>query len=363
MVRSDPAHSRLLGHGMALFVTVVWGTTFISSKLLLAAFTPLEIMTFRFLIAWVVLFLLSPHPILPKSLRGELPFIGAGITGLTLYFILENTALEYTLASNVGIIISAAPMFSALLLWAFRRTGRPRPTFFLGFLIAMSGIALISLAGGEGLDLNPLGNLLTLGAALCWGLYGVCLETAGGQGLTQLQATRKVFFYGILTMLPLFPVLRPSLSLSPFFDQPVMIFHILYLGLAASALCFVCWNRAMALIGTVATNVYIYLTPVITLIASALILNEPVLPQALGPLSSSSWACGCPSGSEETHIKNARLIRGGHFAFPFRQFRRRSFRRPEAPPRWAPQRGPPRSHPHSCSRSRSRRCRQPHRRR
>ena len=97
------------------------------SKLLLAAFTPLEIMTFRFVIAWTVLLLLSPHPIRPKGLRGELPFLGAGLTGLTLYFILENTALEYTLASNVGIIISAAPMFSALLLWAFHRTGRLRP--------------------------------------------------------------------------------------------------------------------------------------------------------------------------------------------------------------------------------------------
>ena len=285
MARSDPGSRRLLGHGMALFVTVVWGTTFISSKLLLAAFTPLEIITFRFVIAWAVLFLLSPRPIKPKSLKGELPFVGAGITGLTLYFILENTALEYTLASNVGIIISAAPMFSALLLWAFRRMGRPRPTFFLGFIIAMSGIALISLSGGEGLDLDPIGNLLTLGAALCWGLYGVCLEAAGGQGLTQLQATRKVFFYGLLTMLPLFPVLRPALSLEPFFEQPMMVFHILYLGLAASALCFVCWNRAMALIGTVATNVYIYLTPVITLVASALILDEPILPQAVGAIA------------------------------------------------------------------------------
>ena len=227
---------------------------------------------------------LPPSHTPPRS-AGELPFIGAGLTGLTLYFILENTALEYTLASNVGIIISAAPMFSALLLWAFRRTSRPRPTFFLGFCIAMSGIALISLAGGEGLDLNPVGNLLTLGAALCWGLYGVCLEAAGGQGLTQLQATRKVFFYGLVTMLPLFPILRPSLTLSPFWTEPMMLFHILYLGLAASALCFVCWNRAMVLIGTVATNVYIYLTPVITLIASALILNEPVLPQALGAIA------------------------------------------------------------------------------
>lgn len=278
-LRSSP----LLGHGMALFVTLVWGTTFISSKLLLAAFTPLEIMTFRFILAWTVLFLLSPHPIRPRSLREELPFLGAGLTGLTLYFILENTALSYTLVSNVGIIISAAPMFSALLLWAFRRTGRPKPTFFLGFVIAMSGIALISLSGGEELALNPLGDLLTLDAALSWGLYGVCLEAARDQGLTQLQITRKVFFYGMLTMLPLFPLLRPSLSLSPF-SRGDMLFHILYLGLAASALCFVCWNRAMSLIGTVATNVYIYLTPVITLVASALILHEPVRPQALGAI-------------------------------------------------------------------------------
>lgn len=183
MVRSDPAHGRLLGHGMALFVTVVWGTTF------------------------------PPIPSSPKVYGENYPSSVLALLVSPSTLILENTALEYTLASNVGIIISAAPMFSALLLWAFRRTGRPRPTFFLGFLIAMSGIALISLAGGEGLDLNPLGNLLTLGAALCWGLYGVCLETAGSQGLTQLQATRKVFFYGILTMLPLFPVLRPSLSI------------------------------------------------------------------------------------------------------------------------------------------------------
>lgn len=194
--------NRLGGHALALFVTVVWGTTLISSKILLRAFSPLEIMTFRFLIAWLVLFCLSPKPLVPKSLRSELPFLAAAVSGLTLYFILENTALEYTLASNVGIIISAAPMFAALLLWLFRRAPRPRAFFFVGFVIAMAGIALISLSNGERLELNPLGDLLTLGAALCWGTYGVCLELCAASGLTNLQVTRKVFFWGILTALP-----------------------------------------------------------------------------------------------------------------------------------------------------------------
>ena len=111
--------------------------------------------------------MVRPRMLRPGGLRRELLFAAAGLCGVTLYFLLENLALTHTLASNVGIIISAAPMFSALLLWAFRRTKRPKPTFFLGFFIAMSGIALISLAGGEKLELDPLGNLLTLGAALC----------------------------------------------------------------------------------------------------------------------------------------------------------------------------------------------------
>lgn len=174
----SPPHSRVLGHILALFVTVVWGTTLISSKILLRAFTPLEIMTFRFLIAWAVLFCLSPRLLRPQDFRSELPFAAAGVSGLTLYFLLENTALRYTLASNVGIIISAAPMFAALLLWLCRRGPRPRAVFFAGFAIALTGIALISLSGGESLELNPLGDLLTLGAALCWGAYGVCLEFA-----------------------------------------------------------------------------------------------------------------------------------------------------------------------------------------
>ena len=77
----SPPHSRVLGHILALFVTVVWGTTLISSKILLRAFTPLEIMTFRFLIAWAVLFCLSPRPLRPQDFRSELPFAAAGVSG------------------------------------------------------------------------------------------------------------------------------------------------------------------------------------------------------------------------------------------------------------------------------------------
>lgn len=266
---------------MALFVTIVWGTTLISSKVLLQhGLSPAEIMTFRFLIAWVVLFLLSPRPLRPKSLRSELPYATAGAFGLTFYFLLENTALEYTLASNVGIIISAAPMFTALFQWLTRRAGRPGPAFALGFAIAMAGIILISLPEGDTLALNPLGDLMTLGAALCWGVYGVLVEGTQSDGLASIQVTRKVIFWGLICILLLSPALHIDLSPARL-ASPVPLLNLLYLGLVASALCFVLWNRAVVLLGAVSTAVYIYLTPVVTLAASALILGEPIRPRAL----------------------------------------------------------------------------------
>lgn len=272
------------GHLLALFVTVVWGSAFVATKVLLRSFHPIEIIIFRFLIAWFVLFLCAPKPLLPKSWKSELPFIGAGLTGLTLYFMLENFALSYTFASNVGIIITAAPMFTALLVWASHRSARPQWTFFVGFVIALTGITIVSLAGGESFGLNPLGDLLTLGAAFSWGAYGVLVEVIQPQGYTDLQATRKIFFWGLVFTVPFVFTHHLDLSLSRF-AAPEMLFNILYLGVGSSALCFVFWNKATAYIGSVATNVYIYLTPVITIVASALILGEPIRPSNLGGIA------------------------------------------------------------------------------
>lgn len=265
-----------LGHILALAVSAVWGTTYISTKVLLTAFHPVEILIFRFVLAWAVLFLCSPKPLLPKSLKSELPFLCCGLTGLTFYSILENYALQFSLASTVGLIIASAPMFTALMLWLCRRSGRPGGAFFVGFILAMAGIALISLAEGESFDCDPIGIFLSVAAAVCWGGYSVCLEWAhADSGLSDLQITRKIFFWGLLFTLPFIWINGLSLDLTRFADL-TLLGNTLYLGIGASALCFLAWNKASALIGSIATNVYLYLMPVITVVASVLILSEPV---------------------------------------------------------------------------------------
>ena len=99
-----------------------------------------------------------------------------------------------------------------------------------------------------------------------------------------LLVTRKVFFWGVLFTLPFCLGTGITFDLTRF-AQPVMLGNTVYLGVVASALCFLAWNRASALIGPVATNVSLYLMPVITVAASALILREPVTSLTLGAIA------------------------------------------------------------------------------
>lgn len=188
---------------------------------------------------------------------------------------MENIALTYTQASNVGIIVAVSPFFTMFFgIWLLKQR-RPGVRFFIGFLIAMTGILCISLEGSQRLQLNPKGDLLALGAAAVWALYSTITKKISSFGYTTIPMTRRIFFYGLLCMLPV--ILFSGMKL-PAMEQLTMvnIANILFLGLGASALCFVSWNSAVRILGTVQTSVYIYAVPVVTTLASVWILKETV---------------------------------------------------------------------------------------
>ena len=263
-----------IGHLSALLTILIWGTTFISTKVLLADFQPIEILFFRFVMGLLALLIVYPHRMPKTTVRQELAFAGAGLCGVSLYYLLENIALTYTMASNVGVIISVAPFFTAILSRiSLKQDEKLRASFFIGFLVAMAGIALISF-NGSSLQLNPLGDLLALLAALLWACYSILTRDISDFGYHTVQITRRVFFYGILFMTPALFFFDFRLDLGRFADLTCLL-NMIFLGLGASALCFVTWNFAVRLLGAVKTSIYIYLVPVITVGASVLILHEP----------------------------------------------------------------------------------------
>lgn len=263
------------GHLLACFTVLVWGTTFISTKVLLESFTPLEILITRFVLGYLALWIVSPHFTRPSSLRQEARFALAGLCGVTLYFLMENVALTFTMASNVGVIVSVSPFFTAIFSAVLPGGEKLHPRFFAGFAAAMAGICIITFGTGEALAVNPLGDLLALLAAVVWAGYSLVTRTLAGSGMPAVQSTRRIFFYGLLFMLPAMGFMELDLTVEKLLS-PLSLINLLYLGLGASALCYVTWNQALQTLGAVRASVYIYLVPVVTVVASALILHEPV---------------------------------------------------------------------------------------
>jgi drug/metabolite transporter (DMT)-like permease len=264
---------KLIGHILAIITIIVWGTTFIASKILLVEFTPVQVMIMRFIIAYITLLVLN-HKFPKTSLRDELVFLSLAVTGTTLYFLLENKALTITNTSNVSIILSAAPILTAILAHFFTKDEKIKVKTIFGAVIAFSGVVLVVFNGAFVLKLNPLGDILSFGAAFSWACYSLILK----KHLTKynpVYMTRKVVFYAILTTLPLL-LMENKIFPVEALNTPSFMFCLLFLGVLGSGICYVTWNMATRKLGIVTTNNYIYLGPFITMVAGGMILNEHI---------------------------------------------------------------------------------------
>ncbi|MGP4115740.1 DMT family transporter [Levilactobacillus zymae] len=268
--------SLLSGHLVALLTVLLWGTTFISTKILLVDFAPIEILLTRFVIGLLALFVAYPKVFKFTSWHEEGAFSLAGLLGICLYYLLENFALTLTLASNIGVIVSISPFFIAMIGALMHRNTLNRQ-FLLGFVAAMAGIVLISFNGTSGVHFNFWGDLMAILAALVWALYSYVVIYLNHLHYNPIQVTRRTFTYGILFILPIFGLTHGTIKLGTIL-QLTNLGNFLFLGLGASAVCFLSWAYAVKTLGAVKTSVYIYLTPVITVIFAALILHEPITP-------------------------------------------------------------------------------------
>ena len=273
----DPVKSSLPGHLLALLAVLIWGMTFIASKVLVGLLDPTWYIVIRFTIAWAALFCLAPKPCPLLSLRRELRLIACGLAGVTLYYIFQNIALVYSTASNTGVISASSPLFTALILWFFGRRVKLSWLYFLGFFLCIGGVAAISFHGGGRTGVHLLGDAFALAAAAAWGAYCAIILKNEGSGLTQTQLTRKIFFWGVLLTIPAALVMGDPVPLTVFTrGGPAFWGNLLFVSLGSSALCYLIWGRATELIGAVTASVYLYLLPVVSVIGAAVILGEPV---------------------------------------------------------------------------------------
>lgn len=272
-----------LYHILAIITIIIWGVTFVSTKVLINhGLGPVEIFILRFGIAYVCALVISHNKLWAASPGDELMMVTAGITGGSLYFISENTALSYTFASNVSLIICCAPIFTAILGSRVYRK-RLSSTLWLGSIVAFVGVAVVIFNGAGSFGINPIGDLLTGLAALSWAIYCLVLKSVNKR-YDNAFITRKVFAYGVLTAL-LYYLLTTSDKQKIIIETWPVIWNLLFLSVGASFLCYLMWNEAVKQLGPEITTNYIYLVPLVTIVASTIILDEPfTLAQGIGTI-------------------------------------------------------------------------------
>lgn len=281
---------KFIFHILAFLIVTVWGVTFISTKVLInSGLTPAQIFTIRFSIAYigiwgVCLFKGGKDKVLfTRSLKDELMMLIQAVSGGSLYFLTENTALAYTQASNAAFIVCIAPLLTLLMTLVLKRLFKGPlidglENVKIGFpliggtVLALTGMFLV-VFNGYSLHLSPKGDLLAFCAALCWALYSQFMSQMTIRYGT-LFATRKVFFYGLLTIIPVLLLSDNSNLAGIDFRSPAIWGNLLFLSVLASQLCFITWNKVMSAIGNVTATNYVYLNPIITYIAATLLLGE-----------------------------------------------------------------------------------------
>lgn len=269
-----------LYHFTAIAIVAVWGLTYISTKVLMQnGLQPQEIFFYRFLIAFIGSWFIAPRKFFSKSWKDEAFMLLAGLSGGSMYFYTENTAIGMTQVSNVAFLLCMAPLFTTLLSIMFHKEEKATLGIICGSLLALVGVAMIVFDGSTTLKVSPIGDILTLAATLLWACYSLIIRRLSRRYST-VFITRKVFFYGVLTILPVF-IFHPFSPNYEILSQPAVFTNLLFLAVVASLGCFVLWNVTLKKLGTMRASNYLYLTPIVSLTGSIIILDERMTIMAL----------------------------------------------------------------------------------
>lgn len=268
-------------HLVAFATVAIWGCTFVSTKvLMLNGLSPAQIFTLRFLIAYLMMLAVYHSRLWADSWRDELKMMLLGISGGSLYFLSENEAMNFTSTTNTSLIVCSCPLFATLLVrLVYRSTTRISMMQLGGSLLAFAGMVIVVLNGRFVLHLSPLGDALAFTACLSWSVYSLLMKWVSAK-YGAAFITRKVFFYGVLTILPYY-IFYPTLPTAAVLTKPVVVGNLAFLGCLASMICFLTWNWCISKLGAVKATNWVYFNPITTMIFASWVLGEKITPYFL----------------------------------------------------------------------------------
>jgi drug/metabolite transporter (DMT)-like permease len=264
----------------ASLTTVIWGGSYISTKILVDVISPDLLVFYRFLISSVFLMILLK--LREKKLYlnlADLPrFIFCSGIGYTAYFLLESNGIMLTNASISSIIIGMIPVLSLLTDVVFFKN-RLTAVKIASVTMSFAGVLLVIGSPGSGV-VNPLGIIFIFGAAVCW----ITFNYLNGPLYRRYSSLAITTWQTVIAFVSLFFIVMfkgESFTLNASLAE---FSHILFLGIAASAGGFLFYIYALKHLGVLSTTLFVNFIPVTTMLTGRIFLGEV--------LSGMQWAGG-----------------------------------------------------------------------
>lgn len=269
-------------HIAGIFYAVIFGFTFMFSKVAMNYVSPLGLIAYRFLVAFMTFEVLRWTKIIKIRFKRETMkdlFVVALFQPI-LYFLTETYGLHMTTSGEAGLMIAMIPIFVTLLSSIILKE-KPRFIQFLFILLSVSGVIFIQLFKvQDGISFQALGYLLLLAAVLSASLFNIASRHASKQ-LKPYEITYFMMLYGAVTFNVIYVVKLISegriLDYMTNLYQIELIVPIIYLGIVASIAGFFLVNFALSQAPAHVTSIYANLSTIVAIAAGALLLDEKLM--------------------------------------------------------------------------------------
>ena len=275
--------SKLLPYAEALFAVIVWGASFIATKIALEDISPISIVWLRFLMGVLILGLaviLRRQFTLPNKKEWAY-FALLGFLGITFHQWLQSNGLQTSEAGTTAWIVATTPVFMALLGWFILKEGLGW-TKTLGILLAFFGVLVVVSKG----DLTSIsigkfgapGDVLILVSAVNWAVFSALSR----RGLKSHPASLMMFYVMSFGWLFTSLLFLPTNGFAEISELTLIGWMaVAFLGVFCSGLAYIAWYDALKALSTAQTGVFLYIEPLVAVMVAFLILGEAITPTSL----------------------------------------------------------------------------------
>lgn len=270
--------SLILGCSAALGSEALYGLSYIFTKTATNDATPLALLGWRFLVAFLVMSALILTKVIHVNFSGKklMPVLLISLFDPVLYFIGETFGISHTSASESGVFLACIPV-AALIASTVMLHKRPSRQQVIGILITLIGVLITVLASNATTSLSIIGYLFLLLAVCSYALYTVFVEKA--VDFTGIEATYMMLIAGALVFVTLaLTEAKLNHNLTSLITLPMtdtaFLTAVLYQAIGSSVLALFLSNYAIAKVGVNRAASFIGISTVVSIIAGVLFLGE-----------------------------------------------------------------------------------------